>query len=98
MSKRTDLAYGRRGGRFVPDGYAPTDARRSPRCDVCGRPALLGQPLGRHHVCAASIVATTCTCRDGCTDEFVGDGPTPCAPDCRPCSLTRGKRHREVFR
>jgi hypothetical protein len=50
VSVKTDAKYGRRGGRFIADGYTPTDIAAAPRCAVCDRPMLVGQAT-RHAVC-----------------------------------------------
>lgn len=46
---RTDLVYGRQGGRIVPAGPAPAT---HPLCSVCGQPMAMGQTV-RHLTCAA---------------------------------------------
>jgi hypothetical protein len=52
MSTRTDKAYGRQGGRFLPDDYTPIpDEATAPRCEVCGGPMVCGQ-TGRHGACS----------------------------------------------
>lgn len=96
MSKRTDIRHGRRGGRFVPDGYEPTDFATAPTCEVCGGLMVVRQRR-RHHLCDdESMVGARCTCRENCTVDLVGDGPTQCDPGCIPCRLMQNRRHREV--
>jgi len=51
MSRKTDLAFGRQGGRFLPDNYEAVDFTNAPRCSECGLPMLLKQK-GRHAVCS----------------------------------------------
>lgn len=51
MSTHTDSIYGRRGGRFLPDGYEATDFANARRCNVCGRPMVVGQKV-RHFICS----------------------------------------------
>lgn len=97
MSKRTDILHGRRGGRFVPDGYEQTDFANARHCDVCDGLMVVGQRQ-RHHACdPETMVAERCTCRPDCTRDLVGDGPTPCAADCVPCRIQRNRLHREVI-
>lgn len=97
MSKRTDMLFGRRGGRFVPDGYTPTEFKLAPLCDVCGDQMVVGQKR-RHHACdAESIVGERCLCRPGCTDELVGDGEVSCDPSCVPCRLMQNRLHKSVM-
>jgi hypothetical protein len=96
VSKRTDMLHGRRGGRFVPDGYTPTDIIGAPRCDACGGQMVVGQKK-RHHACdAESMVGERCTCRPGCTDQLVGDGPIDCDAACVPCKLMQNRLHKSV--
>ena len=93
MSTRTDMAYGRQGGRIV-DG-APTDFTKARSCDICGGPMLGGQ-YRHHHLCdTASMVGRSCSCPPGCTDVTVGDAGT-CDPDCQPCTLHAGEIHANV--
>jgi hypothetical protein len=54
VSKRTDLHYGRRGGRFLPDGYTPAPLQAAPECEVCGLGMVLGQER-RHRVCSPTL-------------------------------------------
>lgn len=51
MSRKTDLAFGRQGGRFLPDDYIPIDFKNARRCGVCGKPMLVGQ-RERHAICS----------------------------------------------
>jgi hypothetical protein len=51
MSRKTDLAFGRQGGRFLPDNYVPTDFVNAPPCNICGAPMLLRQKE-RHAICS----------------------------------------------
>jgi hypothetical protein len=57
MSRKTDLAFGRQGGRFLPDDYEAIDFKNAPSCSVCGKPMILRQK-GRHFVC--SPLSTCC--------------------------------------
>lgn len=96
MSKKTDIRFGRRGGHFLPDDYTATDFNNAKLCDACRQPMILGQRQ-RHHACdPETMVAERCTCKPGCTNELVGDGPTDCEPDCVPCRLQRNRRHKDV--
>lgn len=96
MSKKTDIKFGRRGGRFLPDNYEQTDFANAPTCDVCHRPMVMGQ-RDRHHICdLTSMVGERCVCRPGCTDELVGDGAVGCDETCVPCRLQRNRLHSEV--
>lgn len=96
MSKRTDYLHGRRGGRFVPDGYEATDFANVERCSECNQPMVVGQK-GRHFACTPdTMVGTRCVCRPGCTVELVGDGPVDCHAECVPCRLQRNVRHFDV--
>jgi hypothetical protein len=93
MSTRTDMAYGRQGGRIVEG--APTDVIASRRCEVCGG-GMLGGQRRRHHLCdPSSIAGRTCSCPVGCTDTVVGDQGI-CDPECEPCALKRGELHANV--
>jgi hypothetical protein len=93
VSQRTDMAYGRQGGRIVEG--APTNLTNSRRCDVCGEPMHGGQ-RSRHHLCdPTSIVGRACTCPPGCTVTVVGDQGT-CDATCVPCTLYAGKIHSNV--
>lgn len=95
MSQRTDIAFGRRGGNWLPDDYEEVDFDHSPRCVECGQSMIVGQ-RDRHGVCdETSIVAERCTCAPGCTDKIVGDAGT-CDPECVPCALRAGEVHRDV--
>jgi hypothetical protein len=96
VSRKTDIKFGRRGGRFLPDDYVSVDFANAKRCDVCGGPMVVGQ-RGRHYVCdPESMVGRRCVCAPGCTGELVGDGPTPCDAACEPCRLMRNRLHSEV--
>ena len=93
MSQRTDMAFGRQGGRIV-DG-APTDFTNARSCDECGE-LMLGGQYRRHHLCdAASMVGRSCSCPPGCTDVIVGDQDC-CDPRCEPCTLRSGETHANV--
>ena len=47
----TDLRYGRRGGRWLPDGYESPEPRT---CPVCAGPMLAGQDV--HLTCAPALL------------------------------------------
>lgn len=90
------MAFGRRGGNWLPDGTDGLVIDRLPHCDVCGKPMAAGQRR-RHHLCdPESMVGRQCTCDVGCTDELVGDGATDCDPACVPCRLNRNVLHGDV--
>jgi hypothetical protein len=57
VSRKTDLAFGRQGGRFLPDNYEAVDFKNAPKCSVCGGKMVVGQK-GRHSVC--SPLSTCC--------------------------------------
>lgn len=48
MTARTDLAYGRGGGRYAP--MNPGVDLNGPRCEMCGQPMVLGQ-RSTHFLC-----------------------------------------------
>lgn len=65
MSKRTDVLYGRRGGRMAGQGRDPD----APLCEVCRKPMHVGQRK-RHFTCSPpcqhSDHVDLCTGFEGC--------------------------------
>jgi len=98
MSLRTDKAYGRRGGHWLPDNYTPPTRRP---CEVCGDLMVCGQQK-RHALCAGDPkVGTMCICPPDCTSHdsaaLVGDGPRTCDPACVPCAAFAGQPHKDIW-
>jgi hypothetical protein len=92
-TSKTDLVYGRRGGGWSQ--HRPTS--KAPLCEVCHQPMVGGQRR-RHELCdPTSTAGRRCTCPTGCTLTLIGDGPARCSPDCTPCRIHAGRRHRDIY-